>query len=75
MLEQNIGSVDKVLRIVAGLVLLSLIFFLEGAVRWVGLIGIVPILTVLMGWCPGYSILGVSTREPTEGPGASSQQK
>lgn len=63
MLEQNIGSLDKVLRIVAGLVLLSLILFLEGPVRWLGLIGLAPILTVFMGWCPGYSVLGISTRE------------
>jgi hypothetical protein len=33
----------------------------EGNLRWFGLIGIVPILTVLFGWCPGWAVLGINT--------------
>lgn len=58
---KNVGSVDKVLRIIIGLGLLSLLFILEGNARWWGLIGIAPILTVVTGWCPGYTLLGIST--------------
>lgn len=60
-MKVNVGSADKVIRIVMGIVLLSLIYFLQGNVRWVGLIGIVPILTALMGWCPLYTLLGIRT--------------
>lgn len=59
---KNVGHpVDKLVRIVIGVVLLSLIFFLEGNLRWLGLIGIVPILTVVFGWCPAYALTGIST--------------
>lgn len=60
-MTRNIGPIDKGVRIVLGLVLLSLIFVLEGDLRWVGLIGVVPLLTALMGNCPLYSVFGFST--------------
>jgi Inner membrane protein YgaP-like, transmembrane domain len=58
---KNVGNVDKVIRTVVGLALLSMLFLVEGSARWWGLIGIVPIFTVLTGWCPAYSLLGMST--------------
>ncbi|WP_371345374.1 DUF2892 domain-containing protein [Ancylobacter sp. IITR112] len=60
-MTRNIGPVDKALRVVLGLVLLSLLFVLEGDLRWLGLIGLVPLLTALIGNCPLYSVLGIST--------------
>jgi len=61
-MEKNVGHpVDKAARIVIGVVLLSLVFYLEGDIRWIGLIGIIPILTVAFGWCPGWAILGINT--------------
>ena len=57
----NVGVVDKVVRIVVGVGLLSLILVLEGNVRWLGLIGIVPLATGLIGYCPLYTVLGLST--------------
>ncbi len=57
----NVGSVDRILRIVLGLALLSLLFLLDGNARWLGLIGLVPLATALLGWCPAYSALGVSS--------------
>lgn len=65
-MTQNIGQSDKILRIVAGLAVLSLVFVLQGPVRWVGLIGIVPLLTAAFGVCPAYSIFHVSTCKRTE---------
>lgn len=61
VMEKNIGNLDKVLRVVVGIALLSLIFILKGDARWWGLIGIAPILTVVLGWCPAYTLLDVST--------------
>jgi Protein of unknown function (DUF2892) len=60
-MKTNVGGIDKVVRIIAGLVLLSLIFILEGNVRWWGLIGIVPLLTGTLGWCPAYNLFGIKT--------------
>jgi Inner membrane protein YgaP-like, transmembrane domain len=62
-MPKNIGDVDKVIRVVIGLALLSLVFLVQGNARWWGLIGLGPILTVVLGWCPGYSLIGVSTRK------------
>ncbi len=60
-MKSNVGGIDKVLRIVAGLALLALVFILDGASRWWGLIGIVPLLTGSLGWCPAYLPFGIST--------------
>lgn len=57
----NVGSIDKAVRVVIGLGLLSLFFLLEGAARWWGLVGIVPLGTALLGYCPLYGLLGLST--------------
>lgn len=57
----NVGSVDRVIRIAAGLAILSLLFMLEGNARWWGLIGLVPLITGLVRWCPAYTLIGTST--------------
>ena len=57
----NVGGMDRTLRIVVGLVLLSLYFVLEGNARYWGLIGIVPILTGTFRFCPAYLPFGIST--------------
>ena len=57
----NVGMVDKAVRIVLGLGLLSLTVLLDGNARWLGLIGIVPLVTGAVGYCPLYSILGLNT--------------
>lgn len=58
-MKTNIGGMDRVLRIVAGLVLIVL--SATGTVGAWGYIGIVPLLTGLVRLCPAYSILGIST--------------
>jgi hypothetical protein len=60
-MKLNVGVVDKVARIIVGVGLLSLIVVLEGNLRWLGLVGIVPLATGLIGYCPLYSMLGLST--------------
>lgn len=57
----NIGGVDKVVRVLIGLVLLSLLFLLKGQARWFGLIGLVPLVTAFVGFCPLYRLLGMNT--------------
>lgn len=60
-MKANVGSMDKLLRIVVGIALLSMIFVLQGNARWFGLIGLVPLLTAFVGYCPLYSIIGINT--------------
>lgn len=57
----NVGQTDRMIRIVLGVVLLSLLFVLEGNLRWLGLIGLVPLVTGLVRSCPIYSVLGLSS--------------
>ena len=66
MFSKNVGGMDKVLRIVVGLALLAAGLF--GPLGWWGAIGLVPLLTGLVGNCPLYSILGVRTC-PAPNPG------
>lgn len=58
-MKSNVGGMDKILRIVAGVVLLALAIMGIGA-PWT-FIGIVPLATGLMGWCPAYTLLGMNT--------------
>ena len=60
-MKANVGGIDKGVRIVAGLMLLALIFVLEGGARWWGLIGLVPLVTGLVGYCPVYALLGIDS--------------
>jgi hypothetical protein len=58
-IAQNIGSADKIARIVVGALLI--ILALMGTIGVWGWIGVVPIATALMGWCPAYTLLGIKT--------------
>lgn len=60
-MTNNVGRADKALRLLIALILFSLYFVLEGAQRWWALAGLVPLLTALIGWCPLYVPLGLST--------------
>lgn len=58
-MPNNVGGFDRILRIVVGLVLIALVFV---GPHWPwGWVGLVPLLTGLIGWCPAYSLLGVNT--------------
>lgn len=58
-MKSNVGGIDRILRIVAGLVLIALAA--TGTVGIWGWIGIVPLATGLLGWCPPYAMFGFST--------------
>jgi hypothetical protein len=61
-MKTNVGTIDRTIRIVVGIGLLCLIFLLDGAARWWGLVGLVPLATGLAGWCPAYLPFGIDTR-------------
>lgn len=58
-MKANVGTLDRSLRIAAGLMLLGL--SLSGVIGLWGLIGIVPLATGLFRFCPLYPLLGIST--------------
>ena len=62
MFKQNVGTVDRVIRVIVGLALLAGFFvYPEAGLRWLFLIGIIPLVTGIVGSCGAYSLLGVST--------------
>ncbi len=56
---KNVGTIDRALRIIAGIVLIALVF-VGPKTPW-GWIGIIPLATGLIGFCPAYRLLGLST--------------
>jgi len=58
-MKTNEGTIDRALRVIAGLVLIGLAA--TGTVGMWGWIGIMPLLTGAIGFCPAYSIFGIST--------------
>lgn len=57
--QRNIGTVDRVIRIVAGLILTSLAF-VGPANPWF-LLGLIPLFTGVVGWCALYQVFGINT--------------
>lgn len=57
-MKRNVGTIDRGIRVLIGLAALAFAVF--GGSDW-GYLGIVPLLTGLIGWCPPYSLLGIST--------------
>ena len=60
-MKLNEGALDRVLRIILGLVILSLAF-VGPKTAW-GYLGVIPLLTGLVGFCPVYALLRISTRK------------
>lgn len=58
-MKLNVGGLDRILRIVVGLVLIALAA--TGTVGWWGWLGVIPLLTGAFRFCPLYPLLGVST--------------
>jgi hypothetical protein len=58
-MKSNVGGIDRIVRIIVGLSLIGLT--LTGIVGVWGWIGVVPLATGAIGWCPPYAIFGFST--------------
>ena len=57
-MTKNVGGIDKILRILVGVALIAWALFGGPVWAW---IGILPLVTGLMGWCPAYMLVGVNT--------------
>jgi DUF2892 family protein len=59
-MRTNEGLIDRVLRITVGVILIAFVF-VGPQTRW-GWLGVLPLVTGLIGWCPAYDLLGIRTR-------------
>jgi len=57
-MKKNVGSIDRVVRAIGGLVIIGIGFVFQS---WWGAIGAIPLFTALIGWCPPYAMLGFNT--------------
>ena len=57
-MKSNVGGIDKIIRILAGVALIA--WALMGGPVWAW-IGVVPLATGLLGWCPAYTLFGMNT--------------
>ncbi len=65
-MTKNVGGIDRIVRIVLGLALMSLYFLSEGNTRAWSLAGLVILFTGLSGFCGLYKLLGISTCAPSK---------
>jgi Protein of unknown function (DUF2892) len=59
-MRKNIGGIDRSIRLIVGIVLLALVY--AGPARWWGLIGIIPLVTGWLSFCPLYALLGIGRK-------------
>ena len=57
-MRQNVGSIDRGVRVILGLAIVAAGIYFKS---WWGAIGLVPLLTAAIGWCPAYAPFGLST--------------
>ena len=58
-MKSNVGTVDRILRVIVGIVLISLVF-VGPKTAW-GWIGVIPLATAFIGFCPAYRLVGIRT--------------
>ena len=66
-MKKNIGNVERIVRVVLGIVVVSLAFVGPRS-SW-AFLGIIPIVTGLIGYCPPYALLGIDTTSPAHSEG------
>jgi hypothetical protein len=63
-MKKNVGNVDKTIRIILGI---GIIVMGIGFQSWLGIIGVIPLITGIIGYCPLYSIFSISTCKISSG--------
>ena len=59
-MKKNVGKTDRIIRVIIGIVIICIGLYFKS---WWGIIGVLPILTALIGWCPPYAFLGIEAFE------------
>ena len=60
-MKHNVGSTDRVIRLVLAVMLFAVLFLVQSPVRWIGILGIIAFATGVVGTCPLYALWGLST--------------
>jgi len=60
-MKSNVGSIDRILRIVIGVAAVTFAMLSDHELAIWGLIGVVPLFTAVIGWCPAYLPFGIKT--------------
>lgn len=60
-MKKNVNTLDRTIRIILSFVFFSTFFLFEGNLRFIAVIGFVPLITGVISFCPLYRVLGVST--------------
>ncbi|MDO9371529.1 MAG: DUF2892 domain-containing protein [Gammaproteobacteria bacterium] len=60
-MKANIGDTERVIRVIIGLALLSLLFILKDNASYWGLLGLIPLATAGIRWCPLSALFGINT--------------
>ena len=58
-MNRNVGTLDRILRVIVGVILIALVF-VGPKTAW-GWIGVIPLVTAFIGFCPAYRLLGICT--------------
>jgi len=59
-MQLNVGKPERVIRVIVGLAIIGAGFYYQS---WWGAIGLIPVFTGIVGWCPPYQLLGISTNK------------
>lgn len=59
-MKTNVGKTDRTIRIIVGLIIIAAGFYYQS---WWGAIGLIPIITGLLRWCPPYNLFGINTNK------------
>ncbi len=62
-MKANVGSSDRIIRFILGAAIIALGFYFQS---WWGVVGVVPIITGLLNFCPAYNLIGFSTKKKVE---------
>lgn len=62
-MKKNVGSIDKTVRIILGVIIFGAGIYFQS---WWGLIGIIPLMTGMMGSCPIFQVMGISSNKDGE---------
>ncbi|MCM8855839.1 MAG: DUF2892 domain-containing protein [Candidatus Thiodiazotropha sp.] len=62
-MTQNVGGIERIIRIIAGVAILAWGFLLSDPINWIGAIGAVPLLTGLVSFCPLWTLFGINTKK------------
>ena len=60
-MKQNVGTIDRVIRVLLGVALITFALVGEGVTAKFGWIGVIPLLTAFAGFCPLYTLLGLNS--------------